>query len=105
MNIQKAYTVRVEEQPGDCTRYTHILTLDERTGYVQANKDLMKGGAGADVLVPDWAIKEFKELGEAMSGLDLSAQASLVRDRYSIISSNINYYTLASIFRSIIKVF
>jgi len=86
----------IEEQPGDMTRYTHIITVDEYDVYV--TKDLGRFGAGCEI---SFRISDLEAyVKNNMMLLNIKQQANWAKE----LNADYNPWTLASAIRCAIKV-
>lgn len=93
---------RIEEQPGDCTRYAHLIEFDGVVVYVY--KDIVKNGAGLRV-------NRYFNLYDVMEVVHKWVQDEIYDDPYKCSAEliemaeelNENAFTLGSVFRCIYR--
>ena len=99
MKISRANAYHVMEQPGDSTRYQHLIVIEDDRAYVCNDRE-RTGGAGLEKpkLIPFWEAKEMVSKMEE-KGKDPHYQMVVVKDYAEKIKEN--PFTLASAFRCV----
>ena len=99
MRITLANAYHVMEQPGDATRYQHLIVIENERAYVFGDRE-RTGGAGLEKpkLIPFWEAKEMVERMNEL-GTDPHDQMKAVADYAEGIKEN--PFTLASAFRCV----
>ncbi len=99
MFIKLAKAFHVMEEPGDMTRYQHLIVIEDDRAYVYSDRE-RTGGAGLEKpkLIPFWEAKEMVIKMEE-KGKDPHYQMRVVEDYAEGIKEN--PFTLASAFRCV----
>lgn len=99
MRITLANAYHVMEQPGDGTRYQHLIVIEDDRAYVFRDKE-RTGGAGLQKpkMIPFWEALEFVERMDEL-GSDPHVQIEALVEYANGIKEN--PFTLASAFRCV----
>lgn len=98
MNIKQVTSFRVVEEPGDWTRYTHLITFDEE-GNCMVTKDLLASG-GAGLKESLYINKNLiANLGCIIEALTPEIATNVVLERFYPYKEEENIYTVTSAIR------